>query len=283
MTDIRKRDIALALADYCARYGGQSKTAKILEGVSSATISQMVNNNWENISDDMWRNVANQIGMEAVRWNAVETQNMIRLKELLTDIQENSMWMAIVGRAGSGKTFGCKQYERENRNVYYVSCDPDWTKRELFSVMLRKTGTNPEGLSLIQMKQKLVMKLRSVDCPVIILDEADKLSDKVLNSFITIYNDLQLTCGVVVIATDFLSKRFERGVSYNIQGFNELWSRFGRKVIPLKDVTPQDIVGVCMANGVTDKKVIDNIIGECEGDLRRVQRRVHAYMKKNQK
>ena len=73
VTDIRKRDIQNALADYCARYGGQSKAAKILEGVSSGTISQMVNNNWENISDDMWRKVASQIGLEADKWNAVET------------------------------------------------------------------------------------------------------------------------------------------------------------------------------------------------------------------
>ena len=33
LTDIRKRDIQNALADYCARYGGQNKAAKILDGI----------------------------------------------------------------------------------------------------------------------------------------------------------------------------------------------------------------------------------------------------------
>lgn len=280
VTDIRKRDIQNALADYCARYGGQSKAAKILEGVSSGTISQMVNNNWENISDDMWRKVASQIGLEADKWNAVETQNYARLMQILGDAQENQLWMAITGSAGSGKTFACKQYSRDHQEVFYVSCDPDWTKREFFSVMLRKIGKEPSGLTLIQMKQKLVLQMRCLESPIIILDEADKLSDVVLNSFITLYNDLQYDCGVVMIATEFLFKRFDTGVRFNKKGFNELWSRIGRKCVPLKGVSQQDIVEVCRANGVDDPKEIDRIINECEGDLRRVQRKVHAYLKK---
>ena len=281
MTNIQKKDIQIALADYCARYGGQNRASKILEGVSVGTISQMVNGNWENISDDMWRKIASQIGLEADKWIAVETQNYTRLMALLQDVQENNLWMAIIGRAGSGKTFACKQYNKEHQDVFYVSCDPDWTKREFFSVLLRKIGKDPEGLTLIQMKQKLVLHMRCQESPLLILDEADKLSDVVLNSFITLYNDIQYDCGVVMIATEFLSKRFETGVSYNKKGFNELWSRIGRKCVPLKDVSQSDIVKVCEANGVADTKYIDSIINDCEGDLRRVQRKVHAYIKKN--
>lgn len=283
VTEIRKRDIQNALADYCARYGGQSKASKILDGVSSGTISQMVNGNWENISDEMWRKVASQIGLEADKWNAVETQNYARLMQVLSDAQENTLWMAITGSAGSGKTFACKQYSRDHQNVFYVSCDPDWNKREFFAVLLRKIGKEPSGLTLIQMKQKLVLQMHCLDCPIIILDEADKMSDKVLNSFITLYNDIQYDCSVIMIATEFLFKRFDAGVRYNKQGFNELWSRIGRKCVPLKGVTQEDIVEICRANGVEDPKEIDNIINDCEGDLRRVQRKVHAYRKKQQR
>ncbi len=282
ITNIRKRDIQLALADYCARYGGQNKAAKILDGVSSGTISQILNGNHDLIADDMWRKIASQIGLEADKWNAVQTQNYTRLTRLLEEVQANQLWMAVTGRAGSGKTFTCKQYDKGHNQVFYISCDPDWTKRDFFSVMLRKIGHTPEGLTLIQMKQKLVLQMRCIENPIIILDEADKLSDVVLNSFITLYNDLQYDCGVVMIATEFLFKRFDQGVRYNKKGFNELWSRIGRKCVPLKDVSQQDIVAVCQANGVEDTRVIDGIIGECEGDLRRVQRRVFAELKKKQ-
>ena len=116
--------------------------------------------------------------------------------------------------------------------------------------------------------------------PIIILDEADKMSDVVLNSFITLYNDLQYSCAVVMIATEHLNKRFDKGVRYNKRGYNELWSRVGRKCIALRGVTQNDIAEICRQNGVQDAKIIDRIIGDCEGDLRRVERRVHAELKK---
>ena len=75
ITEIRKRDIRNALVDFCDRFGGQSKASKIMEGVSSATISQIINENWELISDDMWRKIASQIGLQDEKWETVETKN----------------------------------------------------------------------------------------------------------------------------------------------------------------------------------------------------------------
>lgn len=280
ITEIRKRDIRNALVDFCDRFGGQSKASKIMEGVSSATISQIINENWELISDDMWRKIASQIGLQDEKWETVETKNYKDLHAILSDAQENQLWMAITGNAGTGKTYACKQYTREHDEVYYLSCDPDWAKRDFFGALLRKMSILPEGLSLIQMKQKVVLQMRMKAAPIIILDEADKMSDVVLNSFITLYNDLQYHCAVVMIATEHLNKRFDKGVRYNKRGYNELWSRVGRKCVALHGVTQNDIAEICRQNGVQDTDTINDIIIECEGDLRRVERKVHAVLKK---
>lgn len=279
VTEIRKKDIQLGLREFCNRFG-QNQAAKMLDGVSAATISNLLNGKFEGIGDGMWNNIANQIGMERDRWNAVETNNYRMLMQLLHDAQDNQLWMAVTGNAGTGKTFSCRQYLKENQEVYYVSCDPDWTKRDFFSNLLRQIGKNPSGQTLMQMKQVLIMHLRRQVTPIIILDEADKLSDVVLNSFITLYNDIQYVCGVVMIATEFLTKRFDIGVRYNKRGFNELWSRVGRTCVPLKGVSHEDVVEICRANGIEDHKIIDNIINVCEGDLRRVHRRVFAELRK---
>ena len=129
ITEIRKRDIRNALVDFCDRFGGQSKASKIMEGVSSATISQVINENWELISDDMWRKIASQIGLQDEKWETVETTNYKDLHEILGDAQENQLWMAITGNAGTGKTYACKQYQRMhnacNRRaspVLYIGC-----------------------------------------------------------------------------------------------------------------------------------------------------------------
>ena len=62
MKTSEKQVIAKKLASYCEMKGSQNKAAATLEGVSSATISQILNGNWELISDEMGRSISVQIG-----------------------------------------------------------------------------------------------------------------------------------------------------------------------------------------------------------------------------
>ena len=68
MNRIKKEQITNLLLEYCERYESQSKAAKSLKDVSGATVSQMINKNWDLISDVMWRNVAKQIGYREHAW-----------------------------------------------------------------------------------------------------------------------------------------------------------------------------------------------------------------------
>ena len=60
MTNEEKTAIQQRLAAYCQQKGSQRSAANSLDGVSAATISQILSSNWELISDDMWRTVAAQ-------------------------------------------------------------------------------------------------------------------------------------------------------------------------------------------------------------------------------
>jgi hypothetical protein len=116
-----------------------------------------------------------------------------------------------------------------------------------------------------------------MESPLLILDEADKLSDQVLYFFITLYNQLEDHCGIVLIATDHLQKRINRGLKLNRKGYKEIYSRIGRKFVELHGVGSTDVAQICMANGINDTKQIKEIYNDCEGDLRRVKRKIHAF------
>ena len=73
MEDLKKQQITNALKVYCERYESQNKAANSLKGISAATISQMLNNNWDLIKDEMWRNVASQINYKDNKCLSVET------------------------------------------------------------------------------------------------------------------------------------------------------------------------------------------------------------------
>lgn len=282
MKQTDKQAISAALKEYCDLKGSQNAAAASLRGVSSATVSQILNNNWSLIRDEMWRNIASQIGYTGRRWVIVRTRGFNRMTDILTDAKGNSLVFAVTGEAGCGKSESIKTFAREQRNVYHLCCCEYWNRRDFMEEMLSQLAVQPTGYSLSGMMREIISTVKRRENPLIILDEADKLPDRVLKFFITLYNDLEDRCGLVLCATNFLEKRIRRGVTANRMGYNEIYSRIGRKFIPVDQVNAEDIEAVCRANGVEDGEVIDRIIDECDWDLRRVRRLVHADRKRRE-
>ena len=277
---IKKQQIQLALRTYCERYESQNKAANTMKGVSSATVSQILNENWDLITDAMWRNVATQIGYKENRWEAVETNNYKQMMLLLSDVKENSLVMAITGEAGSGKTFAATQYTAKNKGSYMLCCNEYWNRKVFLTELLTSLGRDYTGYTVSEMMIEAVRALKTQDAPLLILDEADKLSDQVFYFFITLYNQLEDECGIVLLATDHLEKRIKRGIKLNKKGYNEIWSRLGRKCVQLKGVNAADIAAICEANGIVESREVDIVVADSESDLRRVKRKVHALTKK---
>lgn len=275
MTTNEKRSIATLLSAYCEQKGSQNKAAKSLNNVSAATITQILTNNWDLISDEMWRNVASQIGYERRKWNVVETKGYMKMYKILSDAQDMSLVLGVCGDAGSGKTEAVKSYVSGNKNVYHLCCSEYWNRKQFMMEMLQSLGMECTG-TVSEMMFDIVSALKKKESPVIILDEADKLSDQVLYFFISLYNKLEDRCGIVMAATDYLEKRIKKGVRTNRKGYKEIFSRLGRKFIYIPLASESDVNKICEANGVDNKRDIAKIIEESECDLRRVKRLVYA-------
>lgn len=279
MTTQEKIKIKTVLAEYCEIKGGQNKAANSMKGVSAAVVSQVLNDKWELISDDMWRTIASQTGYDPTEWVVVETRGYRRMYNLLADAQQDSLVFAVTGDAGCGKTEAIKSYSMQNRNVYHLSCSEYWNRKHFMQELLTAMGIDASGCTVPEMMSDIIMALKKKDRPLVILDEADKLSDQVLYFFISLYNKLEDHVGIILCATGFLEKRIRKGVRTNKKGYQEIFSRIGRKFIPIQVVNSEDVTAVCIANGVTDKAAINSVIDDCENDLRRVKRKVHALLK----
>jgi hypothetical protein len=231
----------------------------------------------------MWRNIAGQIGFEQSEWVIVETRGFSRLSETLSEAQDNNLVFGVIGDAGCGKTATLKHYASHNTNVLRLSCSEFWNRKKFMCELLRAAGMDYSGSTIAQMMEDVISEIKKKKNPLIVLDEADKLSDQVLFFFITLYNELEDRCGLVLCATDYLAKRVTRGVNNNKKGYKEINSRLGRRFIPLQVVNGEDVSAVCIANGINDRDKIQRIIDECESDFRRVKRMVHAAKKKLKK
>lgn len=278
MTNDQKSQLQARLRQFVASFPSQAQAAANLKGVSEATIIQVNKSNWSTISTAMLRNIAKQIGMSTKDdWQLVETRDFKTIAAFIDDAKVYGNVHAIVGATGAGKTFTAQQCARTMPNVFHLECAEYWNKKQFLNELLAKLGKENAGRNAGEAMELIVTTILRLDEPVIILDEADKLSDSVLYFFITLYNKLHNACGIVLMATDHLAKRIERGRMLNRKGYAEIYSRISRRYQPLKGATDRELKAICETNGITNEWEVNNIINEADRDLRRVERAVHKH------
>lgn len=277
-----KQAIASALREYCELKGSQNAAARSIQGVSSATVSQMLNGQWELIRDEMWRNVAAQIGYDRRNWVVVRTRGFRRMTDILSDAKDKALVMAVTGEAGCGKSESIKVFAKSHKNVIHLMCSEYWNRKVFMTELLAQLSISCAGYTVSEMMSEIISTIKKRESPIIILDEADKLSDQVLYFFISLYNHLEDNCGIILCATNYLEKRINKGLSSNRKGYKEIYSRIGRKFVPIEQVNADDVEAVCAANGVQDEDTIEDIIEKCDYDLRRVRRLVHAERRRRE-
>ena len=284
MTQEERQCTVEALKRYVERYPSQNKAAASLKGISAATLSAILNGKLELISDDMLRSVMAQIapGLRRDGWQTVETCAFQEIRFALRDAQDYRKARWIVGDAGCGKTTAAHAYAADNPEVFIVLCDEDMRKGDFVREIARKVGLRSAGMRIREMLEAAIDSIMQMDSPLLIFDEGDKLNDNVFHYFINLYNRLEGKCGMVFMSTSYIEQRIERGISSNRKGYNEIYSRIGRRFFELEPTSAVDVAAICHANGLSDRRHISEVIGATEKagfDLRCVKGAIHRAMK----
>ncbi len=278
MEHIEKSKIVEALQKHIEKHSSQNKAAKSL-GISSATITNISQNKWERISDEMWRKVAAKLNQNKSNegWIIAETPSFKKFKAILNDAKVNANCYAITNPAGSSKTTVFKDFAANNKNAFYVGCNEFWNKKAFLSEMLKALGADPSGNTIYDLMENIIRIILSLEDPIFIWDEFDKMSDQNLLFYISLFNMMEGKCALIIAATDHLESRIRKGLSRNKKGYNEIYSRIGRNFINVGLPTLEDIATICTVNGVEDHNLIKKIYNQSENDLRRVKRLIHKH------
>ena len=274
-----KESIRLALGEYCDNYASRNRASESLNGVSSATVSQILNGKYEKVSDDMFVRIAAQIGYSFERWVVTESTAFKEITFALSDAQmyKNVTW--VVGDAGCGKTTAAIDYRKNHRNVFYILCSEDMRKGDFVREIAKQVGAPTDASNVRDILEYAIGMISFLNNPLLIFDEGDKLTDTVFNYFISIYNRLEGHSGIVFMSTDYIKRRMNNGLQYNKKGYKEINSRIGRRFFDVQTTSRNDIHAICMANGLTDTVAIGKVLKDAEAsenDLRRVKRMIHA-------
>ena len=219
-------------------------------------------------------------GSTIKRWAIAHTSVYNKLTAYFGDAQRYPKGIhALVINASMGKSITVKEFAEQNPSAYYICCHRHMPIRILLRDMLKSMGKDSSG-TIAEMLDNLVRYLEKDNDPLFIIDEVDKLKDEVLEMFVDLENKLHGKCGLVFIATPYLKKRIETGVSRNKRGFAELYSRMKKifwDLTPAKPEFKKDVTLICKANGISNEQVITEMHNKCEYDLRVLTDLITAY------
>jgi uncharacterized protein (UPF0335 family) len=279
LTIKEKQETQQRLQEYVAKYPSQNRAAQSLKGTSAGTVNTILQGKFDNISDDMFRNILSQIsgGIALNEWVLCETKlyrEVFLMADFVRELNEVSWY---VSAAGSGKTAAATSYVDANKNAFYISCSEDMTKRSFINEMAQCLGLKTEGVNTVNAKKMIAKALLNLENPVFVIDEADKLRDSILLAMIDLYNKVEQRCGILFLSTPAVKRRLERGKRLEKCGFEEFVSRIGQKMEQLSNNNEREVESICLANGVENDRDIGEIINDARTygfDLRRVRRAI---------
>lgn len=280
ITNDQKSRIQHQLDALCARYGSQNKAANSLKGVSVAVISDIRNGKWDRISDEMWRKLESQLVVKG-EWKIYGTTAYNQMSCYLDGCKNDQLVMWVVAPAGTGKSTAATEFRNKNKNVFMLTCSEDMNKTSFIRELAMTIGVKADCMTVRETLAAIVRELVKLDRPVLIFDEADKLTDRVLYFYVSLYNSLEGKCGMMLLSTHSIRRRMENGIIRQKKGYDELESRIGRQFVTLHAVTSAEVAEICRVNGLVGTAAINKVTkeaAEVQNDLRRVKRSVYKEL-----
>lgn len=235
-------------------------------GVTDAAMSQFRKDKYAANDDQLAEKIATGLYYFENSRNVVDTVTSYRqVKTAFVTARNKRKWFCISSRSGSGKT----QSLIDLYNVYgdgaviYLKCRK-WSSHKflmrLATAMGEKVNRYMDNDDLLDICAAHMNRTADRK-PILLIDDAGKLTHSAMNCLIPLYDDTLGRMGCLVAGTETLERNIKRYVG-RIEGYDEIDGRFGRNYISLLGATKKDVINICLANGVQDKEEAEIIWGK---------------------
>ena len=220
-------------------YPSDAKHASSL-GIATSVYSQLKAGQTERVlSEASWIAMARRLGVElrpGMEWKAAQTATFRYIWAQLTACQNGSLSAIMCDMPNIGKTFTAREYVKQHRNAVYVDCSQVKTKRALVRKIAKEFGVSANG-TFSDIYEDLVFYIRTVETPLIVLDEAGDLAYEAFLELKALWNATERCCAWYMMGADGLKAKIDRSVEGKKVGYAEMLSRYGDRFCK---VTPDD-------------------------------------------
>ena len=183
--------------------------------------------------------------------NVVDTVTSYKqVKTAFLAARSKSKWYCISSRSGSGKTQSMIDLYNVcgDSSVIYIKCRK-WSSHKfltrLATAMGEKVNRYMDNDDLLDICASHMNRMADKK-PILLIDDAGKLTHSAMNCLIPLYDDTLGRMGCLVAGTETLERNIKRYVG-RVEGYDEIDGRFGRNYISLFGATKKDVISICLA------------------------------------
>ena len=239
ITKDTKNRILEAIRANRVNYPSDAKHAASL-GITTSVYSAVKNGQTDRVlSDANWISIARKLGVSLrgeIEWKAAKTPTYLFITAQLEVCQSGGISAIMCDLPNIGKTFTARQYVKSHANAIYIDCSQVKTKLKLVRKIASEFGVDSKG-RYADLYEDLVYYLRSIECPLIILDEAGDLQYEAFLELKALWNATERCCAWYMMGADGLKENINRSIECKKVGYTEMLSRYGDRY---SRVTPED-------------------------------------------
>lgn len=277
-TEIKNKIVA-AIAQARENYPSDAKHAASL-GINAGVYSAIRNGQTDRVlSDANWITIARKLGVSLrgeIEWKAAKTETFKYITTQLEAIQERGLSTILCDLPNIGKTFTARHYVGTHANAVYIDCSQVKTKLKLVRRIAAEFGVDSKG-RYADVYDDLVYYLRSIDRPLVILDEAGDLQYEAFLELKALWNATERCCAWYMMGADGLKEKIRRSIECRKVGYTEMLSRYGDrycKVTPDeakdRDAFLKEQARVVAKVNAPEGADVSQIVRKSGGGLRRV-------------
>jgi len=286
-TAIKQRILAAMTANR-ENYPSDARHAAAL-GISASVYNALKKGQIDKaLSDANWVNIARRLDVnlrDTIEWKGAKTETFKYISTQLEMCQERSLSVILCDLPNIGKTYTARWYVHEHRNAVYVDCSQVKTKRALVKKIAKEFGVGTTA-KYQDTYEDLVYYLRSMERPLVVLDEAGDLQYDAFLELKALWNATEMCCGWYMMGADGLRAKINRMVENQKVGYAEIFSRYGGKYSKATPDQEDDLKAflkeqarVVAAVNAPEGADIAEIVRKSGGGLRRVYTEIEKLKK----
>ncbi len=192
-----------------------------------------------------------------------ELRNYTRIDKICRKSQRKAIRYIIDGPTGQGKTFTLEKYSKLHSYVVYVKCTMNMSAKDLVNTLMDEMKIHGTYRGVHEKLEAIRKRIHGQRGYLIIIDESEVVKPGIYAVIKDISDFVQNKAGMVICGYGLIGK-LERLAGKQKAGFPQLRRRFFGNIENLAAVSEQEVVEICVREGITNKGAINVVVSECK-------------------